>query len=785
MGRRLGKEIDANEMVATPDGFVRFGDLRRGDRVFDERGNPCSVLDVADQVPERMYRITFSDGSTIDAGGEHQWVTWTHAEMRRYTRRDGPSRSHLPPVERFPDDWAMKPSITTEQIRETLTHGKRGDLNHRVPLNQPLRLPEADLPIDPWVLGYWLGNGAARSGQVTTDIRDMGHVARIAADRGYPTTLKERESSSGGRAGVGSFGGLYVQLRSAGLLENKHIPTAYLWASEQQRRDLVAGLLDSDGYQDPEGQAEFCSMDRRLAEDFAHLARSLGARAKVYSGRATLNGVDYGEKSRVYFRTTESLFYSPRKRDAFSCNESRRLQVQQRMIKSIEPIGARPTRCITVDSPSRVYLIGRAMIPTHNSVMGGHAMEPMAFVPCAVTGKPQVGWAVGPVYADSDKEFRVVYDTFRKLGIDRESIKFLKNVDAGNLHILTSWGFELIGKSAAHPETLVGEGLNFAIMAEAGRHKRKTWTEYIRPALADRRGWAMLTGVPEGASETSLLYAMYQHGQSNDPKYSDWWSVRYPSWANNVAFPGGRNDPEILSLEALLTEDEFRRQICAEFVDHAGQVMQEWDDDIHLGDYAPHPEWPIYLAMDPGVRNPFRILFPQVDPFGNVVVLMERSYQGKDAVQVAEALMADPAAAALIRRARGMYSDPAATSENSIVSRMLKVPNRGGTQSELPVRLSLLRRMLKQRNTHLPEDRLDARRPQLVFDRSCELIAWEAREGYRWPETRREQGYDKENPIKGNDHSWEAMGRFALGHFGADYGIPGGSGSAISVATLG
>jgi hypothetical protein len=166
------------------------------------------------------------------------------------------------------------------------------------------------------------------------------------------------------------------------------------------------------------------------------------------------------------------------------------------------------------------------------TLFGAKEAEPNAFVPSRITGLPQRAWIVGPQYDDGEKEFRIFYDTMRTLGVDKTSIKFLNNVDSGNMHIKTSWGFDLEVKSAAHPETLVGEGLDFVLMVEAGRQKRKTWGQYIRPTLSDRRGWALFTGVPEGKSENSLLYSLYQRGQ--DEQWTSWRSWKKPSWTNNI-----------------------------------------------------------------------------------------------------------------------------------------------------------------------------------------------------------------------------------------------------------
>ena len=398
--------------------------------------------------------------------------------------------------------------------------------------------------------------------------------------------------------------------------------------------------------------------------------------------------------------------------------------------------------------------------------LGAKEIEPNAFCLSRVTGEPQLGWIVGPQYTDAEKEFRIVYDSLRKVGVDKSSIKFVNNPDNGSMHIVTNWGFELLGKSAKHPETLVGEGLDFVLMVEAGRHRRRTWGQYIRPALSDHRGWAGFTGVPEGKSEHSLLFEMWQRGQSTT-KFKNWKSWRMPSWTNNVVFPGGRQDPEILEAEEDLTKDEFDRQYGAMFVDKVGAVMQEWDDEIHLKDLKYNPNWPLYGAVDYGFVNPFVWLWIQIDEWDNIYVIKEYRWTHKDTPEVALDLQSRDRA--LVGKTVAFYPDPAEPDDTVTLSKMLKVPSRGGTGGELKTRLALIRMALKERNTHLAYGHTD-RKPKLFVDReNCKTLAWEMREGYRWPEHKSEVKSDSEHPLDKDNHGPEALGRFFRGY----YGLPG------------
>lgn len=390
-GRGWGKAIDVCTPIASSSdgitfGFKPLGDLRVGDFVLDEQGKPAKVTAVYDQLPETAYRVQFSDGAYLDACGEHQWVTWEHRDRRAYLRSQ-----YEADVSRFPVDWVtwrpMKrhkdnppyrdeagpgPRVrTTQAIVDTLTHGKRGDTNHCIPVAGELKLPAKALPVDPWVLGYWLGNGTAADSAVTTHGEDFQFVLTCVTEAGYTYRITEEVGDSGLNRGsfrIDSFRGV---LSACDLLNNKHVPKQYLWASVDQRRALLAGLMDSDGYiEEAANYAEFCSTDRGLADAVMHLARSLGQKPSMYEDRATIYGVGHGPKYRVCWRPTFNPFRSPRKSAGYHVPEGPGLRNYHRMITSAESITPVPMRCITVDSPNHMYLAGEALIPTHNSRSG-------------------------------------------------------------------------------------------------------------------------------------------------------------------------------------------------------------------------------------------------------------------------------------------------------------------------------------------------------------------------------------------------------------------------------
>ena len=142
-----------------------------------------------------------------------------------------------------------------------------------------------------------------------------------------------------------------------------------------------------------------------------------------------------------------------------------------------------------------------------------------------------------------------------------------------------------------------------------------------------------MSGVPEEATDTSLLYWAYNRGQN--PDNLQWQSWRMPSWTNNKMFPGGAIDPEILEAKDDLTEDEFARQYEGKFVAKTGRVMAEWDDDEHIKDLKYNPDWPLYAAVDFGYTNDWVWLWIQVDRENNVYVIKEQRYKLRDTEDLA------------------------------------------------------------------------------------------------------------------------------------------------------
>jgi hypothetical protein len=249
--------------------------------------------------------------------------------------------------------------VTTREIAATLRHG--GRVNHSVRVCGPLDYPEQDLPVAPYTFGCWLGDGKTRDASITTVDQEILDQIRAAAGR-FPQGRRSTTRLSGPL--LGRYRTMHETLREVG---TKHIPEVYLRASIEQRRALLAGLLDTDGYCEPGGTVEFAVTNERLARDTLDLVLGLGYKAtlrtKPCDGRSQETSTVYT----VAFTPHEPVFRLPRKL-ARQRQGSVNSTARSRYVVAVRPIESVPVRCIQVSGPSSLYLASRSCIPTHNSV---------------------------------------------------------------------------------------------------------------------------------------------------------------------------------------------------------------------------------------------------------------------------------------------------------------------------------------------------------------------------------------------------------------------------------
>lgn len=387
-----GKMLRLDEPIPTPTGWTTIGELSPGDEILTEIGGVCKVKAVheIDNSPI-AYKFTFDDGTEIESCQDHLWLTFNARELGKLTKVDLDYRGRKRERRRLQGSKAtgnkselftsvisarnkrigemhvtVRPTGTvrsTKDIYDTI-RTKKGRTNHAIPVTRPLDLPDKCLPLNPYLFGIWLGDGTTLAGSVTTVDLEIVRAFAKEFDIGYCYEGKTNNN-------VQTFNPLKLKtiLKDMGVIGNKHIPTNYLRSSYSQRVALLQGLMDSDGYCNKSGRCHFSTTKKSLSDDFYELLMSLGVKVRMIENRATIKrqGVvkDCGPVWEFKWTAAFPVFRLKRKLDRLMLSKSR--VTKFRYIVDCVRCKSSPMRCITVDNPTGLFLVGKSMVPTHNT----------------------------------------------------------------------------------------------------------------------------------------------------------------------------------------------------------------------------------------------------------------------------------------------------------------------------------------------------------------------------------------------------------------------------------
>jgi replicative DNA helicase len=394
-----GKALALDTPIPTPTGWTTMGELEPGDQVFDEHGRPCHVVYTSPVFTDhRCYEVHFDDGTSIVADAGHRWFAYDYPAWKAHRARAGRLAAGPVTNQRLARDQSSRqrhPRVVTtqEMVDEGVRAGGGSRPNWYLPL-AAIDLPDADLPVDPYVLGCWLGDGSTAGANLTLGHDDAPHFVTEFEAAGY--VLQHRPGhdplcwGTSPVPGKGQWKGyrgdirvLARELQAVGLLRGarKHVPGAYLRGSLKQRLALLQGLMDTDGTIDARtGVAELCLADRPLIEAAWELVASLGHKPQpIREKRIPLGDGRFATAWRFGWTPLDCVFRLPRKAAIYAEKTSKRRngRATRHAVVDIVEIPTVPMRCIAVDSPSHLFLASKAMIPTHNTAfslgMAAHA----------------------------------------------------------------------------------------------------------------------------------------------------------------------------------------------------------------------------------------------------------------------------------------------------------------------------------------------------------------------------------------------------------------------------
>lgn len=512
-GSQVGKALAIDTPIATIQGWTTMGELCLGDMVFDADGMPTKVIGVSDIMYKRpCFEVKLSDGSVITADAEHLWEV--------------------------DDDKDGRKVVTTAEMLCTYKYGVKKPRNrYAIRVAKPLMLPEVELPIDPYTLGAWLGDGHSASSRIFGARDDLTEIAGHIASAGHRVTIKPDKTCyvavideklphicpRGHDKNIVGWSGKacaicacvnatnYVRkknnkplrqneqilatmprlLNAMGLLGNKCIPSIYLRASKNQRMALLQGLMDTDGSVSIDGRQEFTTTSEKLRDGMAELLSTLGIKYTVkirqpktsYKGKVVYGAKAYRFSFMAYADTPVFRLRRKLARQVSNDKNRRSTETLRRRIVAITQTSSVPVRCILVDNENHLFLAGREMIPTHNTEIINNGVgyfisqDPAPILVVQPTLDMAQTWS-------KDRLAPMLRDTPCLAG----KVKDPRSRDSGNttLHKVFSGG-HVTACGANSPASLASRPIRVVFCDEVDRYPASAGSEGDPVSLAKRR----------------------------------------------------------------------------------------------------------------------------------------------------------------------------------------------------------------------------------------------------------------------------------------------------------
>lgn len=408
-----GKEISDNQIVATTKGIKKHGDLIVGDYVFGRDGTPVKVLWVSEKTRSE-YVVSFSDGAKIECHGNHEWTVYNRFRQKEET-------------------------IETKHMASSTIYngdGKRGSrYKYQVDSNVCVMFDSRNVDLDPYVLGAWLGDGDSSCGIIhigNNDVEIIGNSTYKFKESKGTTTRKFYSPE------------LNILLKNNGLIKNKHVPDMYKYNSVEVRKNVIAGLIDTDGYvYHRNGRITISNTNKRIIDDAAFILRSLGQSVVVCEFKPRVSSSGIVGKKIVYQLCFNPTMTFPTK---VKRKKITKLSInKKRAIVSIErKEGLGYGNCIQVDGG--IYLVGDTFIPTHNSE-GSSRKLPAFMLGLNPDTKICIGSYAATIARDFNRDVQRIIDTpsYREL-FPETYLNGSNVVTMANTYLRNSDVIEMVGR---------------------------------------------------------------------------------------------------------------------------------------------------------------------------------------------------------------------------------------------------------------------------------------------------------------------------------------------------
>lgn len=341
---RTGKALAYDTPVLTDHGWKKHGELTILDRVIGLDGKFKRILAIHN--PCKMeYKVTFSNKEEVICHGAHEWCVYDRHSSEVVTKE-------------------------TQEIAENVTD-KDGHKRYSIPTRAVVDGEYKNLKPTPYVLGAWLGDGRNTNPDLCGDEKDHAIIDKIISD-GYELSWKTTHKTTN----VKYYGikGLRFELQEYDMCHSrrrspKRIPSCYLTASVEQRLELLAGLLDTDGsLVQKENRYQFTTNEEQLRDDFVTLVNSFGWRTCVTEYAPTTSASGITARKPYWVISFNPTMYIPCQLERKQIKDfSKQRNITIANIEKLSDDENIYGNCITVEDG--IYRVGKTLIPTHNSTL--------------------------------------------------------------------------------------------------------------------------------------------------------------------------------------------------------------------------------------------------------------------------------------------------------------------------------------------------------------------------------------------------------------------------------
>ena len=352
LGRQMGKALSLDTPIMTPTGFVKMGELKVGDLIYSRDGKPTKINFITETMNDRLcFEIEFNHGDKVIADAEHLWNVV------------------LPKTQT---------EITVNTLDLILYFDKLKDTSQSLHIKtaEILEFKSQEVPIDPYYLGLWLGDGGSKDLRITCTIDDYDEYKQIFTDKNIEISDFKLDKRSD-KTGTFYVKGGTKKFKELGVWGNKHIPNQYIFNDATVRQELLQGLMDSDGSCEKNGVSRFYQSDEKFIDQVRLLLSTMGIKSTKGMKKTTHKDaytLCFAEKDINVFKLSRKL---DRQKSLEDHPKNKRFY-----IKDIRKVNSVPVRCLQVENNDHLFLCGDTLIPTHNTTTAvGYLLWYAMFIP--------------------------------------------------------------------------------------------------------------------------------------------------------------------------------------------------------------------------------------------------------------------------------------------------------------------------------------------------------------------------------------------------------------------